>query len=241
MNERAMEKIKKCLRLAKSDNPAEAAAALRQAQKLMAKHGYTSSDLALAEVSREGSKSVPADNPAEWVWALMHMVAKAFGTECIHHTERSPTNRFQRVGMAQFIGVGDAPRVASYAYEVLFRQLKRDRTQYLQSLPSYLWRSDKTRKADLFARAWVQAVRAKVTELAVPKEQSDLVARWKERQYGEDGILKAKDRSHGGRLSAADRAAIDEGLEAGERASLFHGVGSVVQPERIGTFSGEPA
>lgn len=241
MNDRAMDKIKKCLRLAKSDNPAEAAAALRQAQKLMAKHGYTSSDLALAEVSLQGSKSAPAENPAEWVWALMHMVSKAFGTECIHHIERSRETRFKQVGMAQFIGIGDAPRVASYAYEVLFRQLKRDRAEYLQGLSRHLWRNDKTRQADLFAKAWVQAVRAKVIELAVPDEHRVLVKQWKERQYGEKGIEKAKDRSHGGRLSAADHAAIEEGLEAGEKASLFHGVGAVVQPERIGSFSGERA
>ena len=35
MNEKILEKIKKCLRLAKSSNENEAAAAMRQAQKLL--------------------------------------------------------------------------------------------------------------------------------------------------------------------------------------------------------------
>lgn len=58
MNNRVLEKIKKCLRLATSDNPAEAAAGLRQAQKLMAMHGLTQSDLELSEVSSHRVKSV---------------------------------------------------------------------------------------------------------------------------------------------------------------------------------------
>lgn len=241
MNDRAMEKIKKCLRLAKSDNSAEAAAALRQAQKLMAKHGYTSSDLALAEVNLKGSKSVAVQDPAVWVWALMKMVAKAFSVECIHNVSRSHTTQWKLVGTAQFIGLGDAPQVASYAYEVLFRQLRKDRAEYLRGLPRQLWRSDKTRRADLFAQAWVQAVRKKVHEMTMPDEHRELVMRWKKSQYGDDGVREAKDRTHAGRKTSADQAAINEGFEAGEKASLFHGVGAAVQPGRIGSLSGEPA
>jgi hypothetical protein len=39
--EKLMDKIQKCLRLAKSSEPAEAAAALRQAQKMMAANNIT--------------------------------------------------------------------------------------------------------------------------------------------------------------------------------------------------------
>ena len=43
-------KIKKCLSLSQSDNPHEAASALRQAQALMRKHGLDEVAMANAEV-----------------------------------------------------------------------------------------------------------------------------------------------------------------------------------------------
>ena len=45
--EKIIDKIKKCLALAKSDNPHEAATALRQAQKLMEQHNLTEQDISL--------------------------------------------------------------------------------------------------------------------------------------------------------------------------------------------------
>lgn len=49
----AIDKIKKCLALSKSDNPHEAAAALRQAQKLMALYKVDALDVSLADVTEE--------------------------------------------------------------------------------------------------------------------------------------------------------------------------------------------
>lgn len=47
---KALDKIKKCLRLATSANPNEAAAAMRQAQALMRKHGIGQDDVSMADV-----------------------------------------------------------------------------------------------------------------------------------------------------------------------------------------------
>ena len=51
MSEKILDKIKKCLALASSANEHEAAAALRQAQKLMQAHGLTDQDVAAAQAS----------------------------------------------------------------------------------------------------------------------------------------------------------------------------------------------
>ncbi len=45
--DKALAKIKKCLALGRSTNPHEAAAAMRQAQKLMAEHGLNDTDVKL--------------------------------------------------------------------------------------------------------------------------------------------------------------------------------------------------
>ena len=105
MDRRALDKIKKCLRLAKSDNANEAAAALRQAQKLMAKHGLNDVDVQLADVTRHRAKSGAVSHPPRWMWLLMSLIKEAFGVEYVYHSERGPQTRWRMEGSADFIGV----------------------------------------------------------------------------------------------------------------------------------------
>ena len=63
-NEKVLEKIKKCLRLAKSSNPHEAAAAMRQAQKLMEKYNLTERDVDLTDVEMSEHSAGTATRPA---------------------------------------------------------------------------------------------------------------------------------------------------------------------------------
>ena len=59
-HEKIIDKIKKCLALSNSDNPHEAAAALRQAQKLMEMHNLTELDISLSDV-QECSAKAPSE------------------------------------------------------------------------------------------------------------------------------------------------------------------------------------
>ena len=54
-NEKLLEKLKKLLALAKSDNPHEAALALQRAQKLMQAYNITQADLALSDIDESVS------------------------------------------------------------------------------------------------------------------------------------------------------------------------------------------
>ena len=62
----AIEKIRKCLALAKSANEHEAAAALRQAQALMRKYGVEDGDILMAEVSEARVKAGAKTKPVKW-------------------------------------------------------------------------------------------------------------------------------------------------------------------------------
>lgn len=66
-----LSRIRKCLALAQSSEPHEAAAALRQAQKLMAQHGIDAVDIELSAVVEA---YVPAGRsaqvPPRWLAAL---------------------------------------------------------------------------------------------------------------------------------------------------------------------------
>ena len=77
-----MARIKKCLALGKSSNPHEAAAAMRQAQKLMAMAGVTAEDVALAGIT-EAKLGLPSKTLPRWHHVLIATVASGFGCECM--------------------------------------------------------------------------------------------------------------------------------------------------------------
>ena len=74
----ALLKIKKCLALAGSSNPNEAAAAMRQAQKLMAMFGLNETDISLAEVVESAARA-RMTSLVNWEVIMSRIVADAFG------------------------------------------------------------------------------------------------------------------------------------------------------------------
>ena len=120
----ALEKIKKCLALSRSANEYEAAQALKHAQALMAKYGLTGWDVELAEISEQYGKA-PKSAPS-WHWRLVHLCGSAFGCDRWHAADRSG-------GRFVFCGINGRPKLAAYAYEVLLRQLKTARREYIKT------------------------------------------------------------------------------------------------------------
>lgn len=128
----ALDKIKKCLALAASPEAHEAAAALRQAQKLMAQFGLSEADVTLADVAevRQQAQNVPM---VPWEVALASLVATAFGCET-YTTQRPKLGKglqVRRLRYYVFIGVGPAPEVAGYAFDVLACQCAKDRRRHI--------------------------------------------------------------------------------------------------------------
>jgi len=77
--DQALRKVLACLRLAGSSNPHEAAAALRQARKLMDQHGLSAEDAAASEIREAESptRCRGAKPPQSLVW-LASMVADGY-------------------------------------------------------------------------------------------------------------------------------------------------------------------
>lgn len=223
VEDRILDKIKKCLRLSQSDNPNEAAAGLRQAQKLMAKHGVSDTDVALSDVKTTRAKGTAAFDPPNWLWALVKLISDAFGVKHLYMAKRGPQTKWKPQGYVEFIGVGDAPEIAQYAFTILQRQLKRDRTDFLKQTHPRLKRSIKTRRADLFAEGWVLAVKDKVQALVIPASEQELIDQWMARRSEESEISDAKLRSYKD-INRGDARAVLSGLEAGRRVQLHQGV-----------------
>lgn len=211
-NDRILDKIKKCLALAKSSSGNEAATALRQAQILMEKHGVNQSAIDLSDVNSHFSDAGKSQKPPRYHHILVSTVAYAFAVKPIYHPSYKGTD-------IEFIGFDSQPEIATYCYEVLYRQLIKDRKNYMETLARYK-RANKIRKADLFAEAWVSAVYAKVMKFALTDKQEELVDQYIKLQHGKTEELKGKEH----KIKKEDHSARIEGRLAGHSANLHNGM-----------------
>lgn len=225
----ALDKIKKCLALTASPEAHEAAAALRQAQKLMAQFGLSEADVTLADVAevRQQAQNVPM---VPWEVALASLVATAFGCET-YTTQRPKLGKglqVRRLRYYVFIGVGPAPEVAGYAFDVLARQCAKDRRRHIGQQSKNCKPKTKVARGDLYAEGWISGVRGKLDRFAGNERDAALIAQYMQQRHAGMGSADAKSRTKGRNVTHNDW---HQGREAGRRAELNHGVqGSAAQP-----------
>lgn len=167
--ERILKRLKKILALTKSSSPGEAAAALHQAQKLMQAYGLTESEVAMSDVTEATIDLTSCDVP-RWENALLSVVNKALGVQAMV-ARQEPSMGFRRSkARIIFVGTGSRPELASYAYETLRRQLKRDLKAAMQVLLGEeikrfrinpKWREN-------YALGWCSTLSGKIIALADP-------------------------------------------------------------------------
>lgn len=176
-NEKVLEKLKKLLALAKSDNPHEAALALQRAQKLMLAYNITQDDLALSDIdeSISGYWAAGSVNPPRYMLGLLGIIQDAFGVKSIIHSGFKPS-----VG---FYGNKDRVELASYTWEVLDRQLVSARKNYIRQQNKRIKNTTKTSRGDKFAEGWVLAVSSEVHLFAMSREEQELAKLWLSQKY----------------------------------------------------------
>lgn len=215
--DRILEKIKKCLEMAKGkgSNPNEAQIAMRQAQKMMEAYKLEMGDVL---ASMAGETKVPAGSdgePPAWRTRLAGVCADAFGTHLIITTHWLEPAGFK------FIGCGAAPELSGYAYQVLERQLQKARKEFL-STQKRCKRSTKVARGDAFAHGWIDAVYLKVQEFAgVEDNIAEAIQAYMAKHYPNLGQAKMKRR----KLKARDEVASEAGYHQGKKAQLHQGLG----------------
>lgn len=189
----AIKKIQKCLALSKSSEPNEAAAALRQAQKLMEQFDVEHPELLASSVSESWSKSSVIKTPPRYEVRLASMIARAFGCELMFSRQLS-ASQLSIDGGYSFIGVSAAPEVASYSYCVLRRQLKKARGNYIRTALNR-HRKNKTAAADIYCEGWVSSVQDSVLKANVNKEHKESIDAYKQLNYADTKQLQVKKRT----------------------------------------------
>jgi hypothetical protein len=227
----AISKIRKCMALAQSSEPHEAAAAMRQAQKMMERFGIEHPELLAAGVAEEWARSSAKKTPPRYEATLANIVAKAFSCKVLFSSRLNDTITAM-VGGYSFIGVTPSSDVAAYTFGVLIRQVKKARVEYIKTALKR-HRKNKTAAADLFCIGWAHAVHSLIAAVAPTSDQTKAIDAYIGINHAELKTLAVRDRelSHaGGRLDH-----LHCGHAAGKLAVLNRGIGAgdVVAIERL--------
>lgn len=215
--QKILDKIKKCLRLSASSNEHEAAAALRQAQKLMEEHGINSVDIDMSDIEEAMAKSRAKTNPVGWETVLANKIGKAFGCRVIFKAGFDS-------GRWTFIGSGADPEVAQYAFAVLLRQATRARTEYIKTRLKRCKTSTKTKRADLFSNGWVMGAVRALHALAGSPEQSTAIDQYIARNYPALVDSESRDRNADRKLRDHELNDFSAGRRSGQDTELNRGV-----------------
>lgn len=223
----AIAKIKKCLAIGRSAEVHEAAAAMRQAQKLMELHNVREHDVSLADVREVKARAV-STAPNVWEVTLARICADSFGCEMYGHLQGgyNDAGNFVRTRYYVFVGLDAAADVAAYAYQVLARQCARDRMAHIRKQPRNCKPSTKTARGDEFSRGWVASVRSLVERFAQPARDEQLLLDYMAAQHPDLETEKARDTT---RKRRPDAGHFMRGHQAGARAELHRGVGGVAE------------
>lgn len=225
--ETAIKKIQKCMALAKSSEPHEAAAALRQAQKLMEQFGVEHPELLAAGVSEEWSKSASSKTPSRYEVHLASMVCDVFGCDLMF-SRRLGKSGFSIDGGYSFIGTPPSPEVAAYTFAVLRRQLTKARNEYIKAALKR-HRKNKTAAADQFCQGWVMAAHRQISAAQRTAEQDEAISAYKRIYYAETTKLDPRVREL---KNNADEHRFN-GWREGSKARVFQGMGTE-QPLQLG-------
>lgn len=159
VNEDIVRKIKRCMDLSSSSNENEAALAIKQMKSLMAKHNLTESHALAFDVCEASTGLDVKKNIPQWVLILHSAIGQAM--DCESMVERGGYSNAK----ITYVGVGAAPEIANYAFEVLYRQLKKQREQFIKTRLSRFKPQNKTKHADAFCLGWGLGVGGKVRNL----------------------------------------------------------------------------
>lgn len=167
-----IEKIRKLLNLASSDNEHEAALAATKAQELLSAYNLSMSDIPGEEASCTSAAREYARTRKRlegWAFILATVTSEAFDCDYFHGLDQ---------GRTAFVGVGADPAVCAWMYSYLYKTLLRLGASYLRTECRRL-RSSKSKAAarESYLRGAVHTIglRLRVQKKATPITDAALV------------------------------------------------------------------
>jgi hypothetical protein len=220
--ETALRKVLRCLRLAASSNPHEAAAALRQARALMDQYGLTEADAYASEIHEADAPTrCRGAVPTQSLMFLISVVEDGFRCGVVIRREKGWRGEGRTT--VHFYGAGSDAEVAAYAFTVLRRQLEADKAKHTQRIRK---RSNKETRGEEFAIGWISAVSRLFPKAELSDERKAAIDSKKQSLHGSLQACAGREVAKPGAPSWRDREA---GYDAGSRARVNPGVGESAQ------------
>lgn len=183
--EKALARIKKCLALSKSPNEHEAAAALRQAQKLMQAHGITEEDVdgstVISDFVDHDDYNYARRKPLI-VLAVVKLMREAFAVESVW--EKSPSGKHR----IRYFGEQAGVMLACHAHTVVYRAAGAAWRRYLRERPHL--KGVRNARAS-FVLGWCETVAEKVAKISPDPKVVERIARKKLEHYGKGRLTNA--------------------------------------------------
>ncbi|UYA99053.1 hypothetical protein P9A54_gp68 [Xanthomonas phage vB_Xar_IVIA-DoCa10] len=202
---RLTEKLKKCMALSKSPEPHEAAAALRQAQKIMAELGVTEDELDGLDTADVVVKTREGFGRCRTMSNLATMMERAFGVKAVF--ERNPGSA-ARLNV-RYIGPKGRVMLAEYAHKVVWRAMQASWDDLLIRRPDMKGDSG---KRQAFHIGWLNSVYKQISAIAPTEAEDRAIQRYCDKIY-EYGVVQQdkfkKKELDGGAFHAGARAAAD--------------------------------
>jgi hypothetical protein len=185
--QRILDKIQKCMKLSKSSEAHEAAAAFRQAQKLMANYSVSDAELMGHEIKSEQFVSrAPCYKkiPLNYAW-MTSIIQKAMGVMCVMETGYA--NGKPRLCFRYF-GPAGRPEMAVFAHCVIERGMWAAWNKYRVACPELA----NVRGARMgFWVGWLMEISDKVMDFGFPEEEKASTELVKQKHYG-NGLAPTK-------------------------------------------------
>ncbi|MBS0476510.1 MAG: DUF2786 domain-containing protein [Proteobacteria bacterium] len=223
---RILDKIRKCMALSASSNEAEAAAGLREARAVVDKDGVSADDVLASEAGLSQAKAGAASRPANWEATLAGRVGLVFGCKVVFSR-----TAWGRPSSWVFIGTGANHDVATYCFDVLFRQIRKARAEHIKTALRRCKATTKTRRADLFCEGWVATAIGKLDAMTLGERDQQALDAFVAQRFPTLRDLQATDRN-AGKKTFSDRDYNDyaAGRVSGRSAELNRGVGAADAP-----------
>ena len=221
--EQAIRKVLACLRLSKSSNPHEAAAALRQARALMEKYGLTEADAHGFDIREADSATgFRGGMVPQSLVVLSVVVADCYRCMAIISRQKNFVGGKTTV---RFYGTGADAQIAAYAFTVLRRQLQGAKGKHTARIRK---RANRDARGEAFAIGWIRAVRSLLPEGDMPPELGLAIDQAIKFRNGELRETAGRQIGKSGRVKENDHAA---GYVAGKNAHLNTGIDGAQQKQ----------
>lgn len=221
--EKAIERIKKCLRMAESSEPHEAAAAMRQAQKLMEAMQLTPEDVEMSETVSEVIKTKEAFGGCPYLSRLSCIIGLAFGV-AVYWEPGAGISRVR--ANVRYIGPRGRVPLAAYAHRVIDRAVRTAWAETLAENPTLVQRPLARQS---FRMAFLGQVEDKVYKIAPSEDEGRNAKAYADRIYKSVTMDDGKDRQ----IRSIDKDAYYAGMDKAEGFNLNRPMGDDTKPRSI--------